>query len=82
MEAIAKGVLSALLTYALHYGVVKTYTTVCVPDGVWGFLHGMVSTGSPVCQAGVQVMTATQVSYSAMVLSGVTRFVVDVIASK
>jgi len=80
MEAILKTAASALVAYTAHYGIAKFYNFACVPDGFWGYLNGMVSTGSPVCQAGVQVLTHTQVSYSSMIMMGITRVIIDVVA--
>ena len=79
MEAISKAVLSALVAYSTHYGVAKVYNAVCVPDGFWGYISGLVSMGSPACQAGVQVITHTQVSYSSMIMMGITRVFIDMI---
>jgi hypothetical protein len=80
MEVILKGATSALLAYTTHYGMTKFYNYVCIPDGVWGYLYGMVSTGSPVCQAGIQILSSTQVSYSSMITMGIMRVVVDIVA--
>jgi hypothetical protein len=80
MEAIAKGLLSAGIAYTVHYGAVKAYDNFCVPDGIWGFLQGMVTTGSPLCAAGVKVISNTEVSYSTLVLMGITRVALDWIA--
>lgn len=79
MESISKSVLSALIAYSTHYGFTKFYSKVCVPDGIIGYLQGLVSTGSPVCQAGMTIMTNTQVSYSSMIIMGITRVIVDVV---
>lgn len=81
MEAILKSAATAVISYTIHYGITKLYNTVCVPDGIWGYLNGMISTGSPVCQAGVQVLTHTQVSYSSMIMMGITRVAIDSIPS-
>jgi hypothetical protein len=80
MEAILKSAASALLAYSTHYGVTKIYNHVCVPDGIMGYLSGLVSTGSPICQAGIQVISNTQVSYSSMIMMGITRVAIDLIA--
>lgn len=79
MDSILKSAVSALVAYSTHYGVAKIYNAVCVPDGFWGYLQGLVSMGSPVCQAGVQVITHTQVTYSSMIMMGITRTVVDIV---
>lgn len=80
MESIAKAAASAILAYTVHYGTAKIYNLVCVPDGILGYLQGLVTTGSPVCQAGVQVITHTQTSYSSMFLMGITRVFIDMVA--
>lgn len=79
MESIAKSALSALIAYSTHYGVAKVYDAVCVPDGFWGYVQGLISMGSPVCQAGVQIITHTQVSYSSILMMGITRTLVDMV---
>jgi hypothetical protein len=76
----AKGVASALIAYSAHYGMVKSYSAACVPDGVWGYLQGLVSAGSPLCQAGVQIISSTQVTYGSIITLGLTRFVLDLVA--
>jgi hypothetical protein len=80
MEAVAKGLLSAAVAYTAHYGTVKLYDSMCVPDGWWGFVQGIATAGSPICQAGVQVIQSTQVSYSTMILMGITRVLIDMVA--
>lgn len=79
MESIVKAIASAVIAYSVHYSTVKIYTTVCVPDGLWGYVQGLVSMGSPMCQAGVQIIQSTQVSYSSMLMFGLTRFALDVV---
>lgn len=79
MEPIVKFVTTAALTYSAHYGIAKMYNMVCVPDGLMGYIYGVVSMGSPICQVGLQAMTSTQVSYSSMIMTGITRLIVDYI---
>ena len=79
MEAILKNSAALLVEYKTHYAVTKAYNYICVPDGMIGFITGLVSTGSPICQAGVQIMSSTQVSYSSMILVGVSRLFVDAV---
>jgi hypothetical protein len=79
MEFILKNIGSALMVYSTHYGVTKLYNYACVPDGLLGYLRGLVTVGSPVCEAGVKIITNTQVSYSTMILMGITRSIVDMI---
>ena len=74
---IWKGLASVILSYTAHYGLIKIYNLVCVPDGVTGFLLGFLTTGSPLCQSGVQLISATQVSYSTLITMGLSRLIVD-----
>lgn len=80
MEAILKSGFSAILAYSAHYAATKFYNYACVPDGFVGYLSGLITTGSPVCQAGVQIISNTQVSYSSMIMMGITRVLIDVVA--
>jgi hypothetical protein len=80
MEAIGKALASALIAYTAHYSVTKVYNEFCVPDGFWGYFQGIVTTGSPVCKAGMEVMSHTQVSYSTVIMMGVTRILLDWVA--
>lgn len=77
MESIFKGIASAMIAYSTHYGAVKLYDAVCVPDGLWGYVQGLVTMGSPMCQVGVHVIQSTQVSYSSMLMMGLTRVALD-----
>jgi hypothetical protein len=77
---VGKGVASALISYSAHYATAKAYSAACVPDGFYGFLQGLVTSGSPVCQVGVQVLSATQVSYSTVIMMGLSRIILDVVA--
>jgi len=80
MSVILNTLASMVLAYTAHYGIVKLYNIACVPDGLWGYLHGMISTGSPVCKGALQVISQTEVSYSSMVMMGITRAIVDLVA--
>jgi hypothetical protein len=77
MEALVKGFASAGLAYTVHYSSAKLYDFFCVPDGIYGFVQGMFTTGSPVCQAGLAVVSNTQMSYSTLLTIGLTRMVLD-----
>lgn len=72
-----KGVASAAVAYSVHYSSAKLYDYFCVPDGLYGFVQGMFTTGSPVCQAGLAVVSNTQMSYSTLITIGLTRMVLD-----
>jgi len=80
MEHLSKGVVSAIIAYTTHYGTTKLYNHFCVPDGILGYLQGLLTAGSPVCQAGVQIISSTQVSYSTVITMGLSRLVLDWVA--
>ena len=82
MEPLTRSAVAGVLAYSLHYGLMKAYSTYCIPDGTWGFIQGLLSTGSPVCQSMLTLGAQTQVSYSSFVLVGMTRVAVDLIAAK
>ncbi len=80
MEVILKNIAAALIAYSAHYTAAKFYNYACVPDGIMGYMTGLITTGSPVCQASVQVISNTQVSYSSMILMGISRIAIDFIS--
>ena len=80
MDIILKSVASGLVTYSTHYGATKFYTHVCVPDGMWGYITGLISIGSPICQASIKVIDNTQVSYTSLLMMGITRIIIDFVA--
>jgi hypothetical protein len=75
---IAKAILSAAIAYTAHYASAKVYDYICVPDGYLGFFYGFVSMGSPICRAGLTLMTNSQVSYSSLITTSISRLFVDV----
>jgi len=77
MEPVVKGLGSVLMTYTIHYGVAKLYNYVCVPDGAWGFITGLMTMGSPICQVAVKAMSITQLSYSSLIMMGISRVFID-----
>lgn len=77
MNSLSKTFASALLAYSIHYGVGKLYSTVCIPDGLVGFVSGILSVGSPLCQIGLQTLTHTQSTFSSIVLMSLSRILID-----
>jgi len=82
MEVILKNAAAAIIAYSAHYGASKFYNYACIPDGVVGYLTGLVTTGSPICQASIQILSITQVSYSSLILMGITRMAIDLAIPK
>jgi len=78
MESILKSVGSLLLSYSTHYGMNKFYNLMCIPDGFLGYIHGFLTVGSPICYTTQQLITNTQVSYTSMILMGLSRIILDI----
>ena len=70
---------SLLLTYSTHYGAAKIYSHLCVPSGVWGYIQGMFTTGSPICAATVSYVSNSQSSYATIITMTISRAVMDAI---
>ena len=68
-----KTLLSVLLVYSTHYGTAKIYDNICVPDGVSGYLQGLITTSSPWCKMALDIMKTTENHYSAVILVGLSR---------
>lgn len=77
---LVKGLMTAVIAYTAHYGMVKLYSAACVPDGLWGYVQGLVTAGSPFCQAGVQIISSTQLTYGTVITMGLTRLALDAVA--
>jgi hypothetical protein len=80
MDALAKGAASAIIAYTAHYGTAKLYNHFCIPDGFWGYVQGYITAGSPICRAGMEIMASTQLSFSTVIMVGMTRVVLDWVA--
>jgi hypothetical protein len=79
MDSIIKSFVSIGLVYTTHYASIKVYDTFCVPDGIWGFITGLLTTGSPACNVALKVAENTGASYTAVLTVGLTRFILDLI---
>jgi hypothetical protein len=77
MDIILKNIAAGILAYSTHYAATKFYNYACVPDSIIGYISGIITTGSPVCQSVVQVISNTQVSYSSIILTSITGIVVE-----
>jgi hypothetical protein len=77
MNAITKAGITAIIAYSSHFGVTKIYNTFCIPDGFYGFLEGLLTSGSPFCGSLLHIMTYTQVTYSTLLVTGLARLLVD-----
>lgn len=73
LSELTKTGLSLLLVYSTHYGTTKLYNVVCVPDGVGGYLMGLITTASPWCKFMLEVMKLTENQYSTVILVVLSR---------
>lgn len=80
LSEVQKLVASGLLAYTLHYGTEKFYDAACTPDGVWGFLGGLLTVASPWCTVALSTMSQTQTLYSNFVVFGVSRLLVEFVS--
>jgi len=76
---LVKGLVSAMIAYSAHYAAIKAYDNYCVPDGFWGYFAGVAATGSPICQATLNVATQSQSAFGALVIMGLSRIVIDMV---
>jgi hypothetical protein len=79
MNAITKAGLTALIAYSSHFSVTKLYNVICIRDGIYGFIEGLMTAGSPLCSSLLTVMTYTQVTYSTLLVTSITRILVDIV---
>lgn len=77
---ILKNIAAGILAYSTHYFATKFYNYACIADGFVGYINGIITTGSPVCQSVVQIISSTQVSYSSILLMSITRIIVEMVA--
>ena len=80
MNLLLRSALAAVFTYANHYILTKGYSYFCVPDGIYGFFHGFLSLGSPVCQSLMSLMSDTLISCATILLTSLSILVVDILA--
>jgi hypothetical protein len=70
---------AGLMAYTIHYGTTKFYNGLCIPDGVYGFIQGMVTTGSPWCELAMKVSSHSSTLYVNFVLIGMSRMLIELI---
>ena len=79
VKETAKLALSTFLVYSTHFGAVKAYDTICVPDGIYGYLQGLITAGSPSCKLILDTVTVTQNHYSGVIMVGISRLLLSTI---
>ena len=79
---VGKTLASILVTYSAHYASTKVYSGMFVPDGLWGYLQGLVTTGSPLCTATLTYASNSQNSYATILTMAVSRIAIDLVLPK
>ena len=82
LAEIGKTLAAILVTYSAHYASTKAYSNFCVPDGIFGYIHGFLSAGSPLCSATLTYASNSQNSYAAVITMAVSRIAIDLIVPK
>ena len=77
LNELFKILLSVILVYSAHYGTSKIYDNVCVPDGIQGYLQGLITTSSPWCKMALDIMKTTENHYSSVILVGLSRLLLS-----
>lgn len=70
---VAKVGVSIVIVYSAHYAATKSYSLVCVPTGLEGYLWGFVTMSSPWCRLLLEVMKVTENQYSTIILLVLSR---------
>ena len=78
-KELVKAGASVFLVYSTHYGSTKLYDQLCVPDGLYGFLQGMITTASPWCKLTLDVMKATENQYTTAVMLGISKIILGAV---
>lgn len=79
---IRNGIVSAVVVYGAHYGSTKIYSEFCVPNGLWGFVSGFFTTGSPICSVALQIIDHTGSAYTTAISVGLTTFLLNLIGGR
>jgi hypothetical protein len=78
LKKVAHFAVPILTVFVLHYVAANMYAKICADLGFLGFLTSFMTTGSPVCNALLNVINATHNSYSLLIaglIGGLVAFV-------
>jgi hypothetical protein len=78
LKKISVVVLPILSVYVIHYFAAKLYVRFCAEFGILGFFKSMLTTGSPVCTSLLSILNSTQNSYTLLLTSMVSGFLLYV----
>ena len=79
LAEIGKTLATIVVTYTAHYASTKAYSSFCVPDGLWGYVQGFLTTGSPMCSATLTYASNSQNSYATIITMAVSRIAIELI---
>ena len=79
LAEIGKTLATIVVTYTAHYASTKAYSSFCVPDGLWGYVQGFLTTGSPLCSATLSYASNSQNSYATIITMAVSRIAIELI---
>ena len=82
LAEIGKTLATIVVTYTAHYASTKAYSRFCVPDGLWGYVQGFLTTGSPLCSATLSYASNSQNSYATIITMAVSRIAIELILPK
>ena len=82
LAEIGKTHATNVVTYTAHYASTKAYSSFCVPDGLWGYVQGFLTTGSPLCSATLTYASNSQNSYATIITMAVSRIAIELIVPK
>jgi hypothetical protein len=82
LAEIGKTLATIVVTYTAHYASTKAYSSFCVPDGLWGYVQGFLTTGSPLCSATLSYASNSQNSYATIITMAVSRIAIELILPK
>jgi hypothetical protein len=77
MRNLIRTLVAAFLAYSSHYAFTRTYTWICIPDGISGFFTGMVYTGSPICSGILNAISHSHVTFTTVVVTSMSRLLID-----
>ena len=79
LTEVGKTLATIVVTYTAHYASTKAYSSFCVPDGLWGYVQGFLTTGSPLCSATLTYASNSQNSYATIITMAVSRIAIEFI---
>ena len=79
LSEVGKTLATIVVTYSAHYASTKVYSSLCVPDGFWGYIQGLLSAGSPLCSATLTYASNSQNSYATVITMAISRIAIELI---